>query len=313
MLDLTNKTILVTGSEGFLGHHLIPILSNISDSIYSIKHTEYNLCSQLQARTMLEKIQPDIVIHLAARVGGIQYNQANPATLFYQNLQMGMNVIEECSQHNIEKLVCIGTVCSYPKVPPRSPFIEDDLWRGYPEETNAAYGIAKKALLTMCQAYRQQYDMNCIYLMPTNLYGEYDNFSDESAHVIPMLIKRFLKAKEDNLPEVEVWGTGNATREFMYADDAARAIIRATEVYDKPEPLNIGTGEETSIVVLAGTIADIIGYKGNIVFNSNMPDGQPRRILDITRMLIELGIGDEFMSLEEGLRRTVNWYKNNRR
>lgn len=201
--------------------------------------------------------------------------------------------------------------CSYPKIP-HIPFRESDLWNGFPEETNAAYGIAKKALLTMCQAYRQQYNMNCIYLIPINLYGEFDSFDDTRAHVIPMLVKRFLQAKEEDWKEVEVWGTGNATREFMYAGNAAKAIIRATEVYDEPEPLNIGTGEETSIVVLAGTIADIIGYKGNIVFNNSMPDGQPRRVLDITRMLMELGIGDEFMSLENGLRKTIEWYKENR-
>lgn len=313
MTDLTNKRIIVTGGEGFLGHHLVPLLSNISNSIYSIKHTEYNLLSTAQVDAMLVNAQPDIVIHLAAEVGGIHYNKANPATLFFNNLLMGMNIIQKCYEHQVNKLVCIGTVCSYPKVPPHIPFRESDIWEGYPEETNASYGIAKKALLVMCQAYRQQYGMNCIFLMPTNMYGEYDNFEDRSAHVIPMLIKKFLKAKEEDLPEVEVWGSGNATREFMYASDAAKAIVRATEVYDKPEPLNIGTGQETSIVVLAGTIADIIGYKSKIVMNSSMPDGQPRRVLDITRMLMELGIGDEFMSLEDGLKRTIEWYKESKK
>ncbi len=309
---MINKHILVTGGNGFLGHHLSPLLYKKYSEVSIIRHSNYNILNINEVINMYNDIKPDIVIHLAAEVGGIHYNQANPASLFYNNLQMGMNIIEYGRLSNVEKLICLGTVCSYPKVPPRSPFMEDDLWQGFPEETNAAYGIAKRALLTMCQAYRQQYDMNCIYLLPTNLYGEYDTFSDNKAHVIPMLIKRFLKAKADNLPVVEVWGSGNATREFMYAGDAAKAIVNAVELYNSIEPINIGTGEETSIVILAHTIADIIGYKGNIVFNSNMPDGQPRRVLDITRMLMQLQFGDELVSLEDGLRRTIEWYKSNR-
>ena len=311
MTDLTNRTIVVTGGEGFLGHHLVPLLYKKYSEVSIVKHSIYNILNINDVINMYNDFKPNVVIHLAAEVGGIHYNQANPGSLFYNNLRMGMNIIEYGRLSSIEKLVCIGTVCSYPRIP-RLRFRESDLWEGYPEETNAPYGIAKRALLTMCQAYRQQYNMNCIYLMPCNLFGEFDNFEDNSAHVIPMLIKKFLIAKENNLPEVEVWGTGNATREFMYAGDAAKAIVNAVELYNKPEPVNIGTGEETSIVVLAGTIADIIGYKGKIVFDNSMPDGQPRRCLDITRMLMELEFGDELVSLEDGLRRTIKWYKENR-
>lgn len=309
---MINKTVVVTGGDGFLGHHLVPLLNQKCNEVIVIKHNTYNLLNINNVIDMYNNFKPNILIHLAARVGGIQYNQVNSAMLFYQNLQMGMNVIEYARLSKLEKLVCLGTTCMYPRIPPHIPFRETDLWEGYPEPTNAPYGIAKKSLLTMCQAYKKQYGLNCIFLVPINLYGEFDSFDDEQAHVIPMLIKKFIKAKEENLPSVEVWGSGNATREFMYAGDAAKVIIRATEVYDKSEPLNIGINKETPITLLASTIAELVGYKGKIIFNSSMPDGQPRRILNITNMLRELNVGNEFVDLIEGLKRTIEWYKENK-
>jgi GDP-L-fucose synthase len=274
-----------------------------------VKHDQFDLLDDDDTRNMYTIYKPDVVIHLAARVGGIGYNQANPGKLFYQNLKMGMNIIHYAREALIKKLVCVGTICSYPKIPPRIPFQEEDFWEGYPEETNAPYGIAKKALLTMCQAYRQQYNMNCIYLMPVNMYGPYDNFKDESSHVIPALIKRFLHAKQNSLPEVKIWGSGQATREFLYVGDCAKVIVTATDSYDKLDPMNIGSGQEILISDLAKLIAGIIGYSGRITFDNNMPDGQPRRVLDISRMQSELGFQKtSILPLEEGLRRTIEWY-----
>jgi GDP-L-fucose synthase len=309
---MINKTIVVTGGDGFLGHHLVPLLSQKYKEVITIKHSNYNLLDIDNVINMYNDFKPDIVIHLAANVGGIQYNQTNPGMLFYQNLQMGINIIEYARLSNLQKLVCLGTVCMYPKVPPHIPFKETDIWEGYPEDTNAPYGIAKRALLTMCQAYRKQYGLNSIFLVPVNMYGEYDSFNDKQAHVIPMLIKKFLEAKEKNLPEVEVWGSGNATREFIYAGDAAKVIAKATEMYNKPEPLNIGVGHEISINELSLTIAEIIGYKGKITWDNNKPDGQPRRMLNIVNMVSELRYKDKFVTLKKGLEKIIEWYKENR-
>ena len=308
-MSLTDKRILLTGGQGFLGHHVTALLKEHCKELMVVKHDRFDLLNDDDAQNMYAIYKPDIVIHLAARVGGIGYNQANPGKLFYENLKMGMNVIHYAREAQIKKLVCVGTICSYPKIPPRIPFQEEDLWEGYPEETNAPYGIAKKALLTMCQAYRQQYNMNCIYLMPVNMYGPYDNFNDESSHVIPALIKRFLHAKQNSLPEVKIWGSGQATREFLYVGDCAKVIIAATDSYDKPEPMNIGSGQEILISDLAKLIAGIIGYSGRITFDNNMPDGQPRRVLNISRIQSELGFQKtSILPLEEGLRRTTEWY-----
>jgi len=313
-MSLKAKRIVVTGGEGFLGHHLVSYLRSYCSDLIVVRHADYDLLKDESVEAVYSVYKPDIVIHLAARVGGIQYNKANPGTLFYENLKMGLSMIHWGMLSKVEKFVCIGTICSYPRVPPRIPFIEDDIWEGYPEETNAGYGIAKKALLVQCRVYRKQYGMNCIYLLPVNMYGEYDNFSEESSHVIPALIKRFLYAKESNLEEVSIWGSGLATREFLYAGDCARVITIATDSYNSSGPLNVGSGQEIAIKDLANLIASIVHYTGRIVFDSSKPDGQPRRVLDTSRIQIELGFdSSSLLPLEEGLRRTVNWYLNRER
>ena len=304
-MSLLDKRVIVTGGEGFLGYHVTKQLECKELSI--IRHSEYELLNDSDVVRMYYDYNPDIVIHLAARVGGIGYNKTNPGKLFYENLKMGLNMIHYGMLHGIEKMVCVGTICSYPKIPPRIPFKEEDLWEGYPEETNAGYGIAKKALLVQCQTYRQQYGMNCIYLMPVNMYGEHDDFEDESSHVIPALIKRFINAKKNNLSEVVIWGSGRATREFLYVDDCAKAIAVATDSYNKSEPINLGSGQEISIANLTEMISDIVGYAGVIKFDDSMPDGQPRRVLDVSRMRKELGSFSP-LSLKEGLIRTIKWY-----
>ena len=304
-MSLLDKRVIVTGGEGFLGYHVTKQLECKELSI--IRHSEYELLNDSDVVRMYYDYNPDIVIHLAARVGGIGYNKTNPGKLFYENLKMGLNMIHYGMLHGIEKMVCVGTICSYPKIPPRIPFKEEDLWEGYPEETNAGYGIAKKALLVQCQTYRQQYGMNCIYLMPVNMYGEHDDFEDESSHVIPALIKRFINAKKNNLSEVVIWGSGRATREFLYVDDCAKAIAVATDSYNKSEPINLGSGQEISIANLTEMISDIVGYAGVIKFDDSMPDGQPRRVLDVSRMRKELG-SFSHLSLKEGLTRTIKWY-----
>jgi GDP-L-fucose synthase len=251
-----------------------------------------------------------IVIHLAAKVGGIGFNQKYPGSLFYDNAMMGLNMIEAARNAQVEKFVQVGTVCGYPKFSP-VPFKEQDLWNGFPEETNAPYGVAKKALLVMAQAYRQQYGMNIIYLLPVNLYGPRDNFNPESSHVIPALIRKFVEAGEQRSEEVTVWGTGKASREFLYVDDAAEGIILAAEQYNKPDPVNLGTGKEVSIRDLVKTIARLTAFKGEVIWDESKPDGQPRRMLDITRALQEFGFKAQ-TSLEDGLKLTVDWYHENR-
>ena len=268
---------------------------------------DYDLTKESDVMRMFTDQRPDVVIHLAARVGGIGANRENPGRFFYENAVMGILLMEHARRNGVAKFVQVGTVCAYPKFTP-VPFKEDDLWNGYPEETNAPYGLAKKALLVQAQAYRAQYGFNAIYLLPANLYGPGDNFDLASSHVIPALIRKCLEARAARSSTVTVWGSGTPTREFLYVDDAARGILLATEKYDKPEPVNLGTSHEVSIRELVGTIARLTGFSGEIMWDSTYPDGQPRRKLDVDRARREFGFSAD-IDLEEGLRRTVEWFK----
>lgn len=306
---LKNKTILVTGGAGFLGSHLIELLKKEKPKKLIIpRSNEHDLRNIKDVRKVLKNV--DIVIHLAANVGGIGYNQEHPAELFYDNLIMGTQMMHESYKAGVEKFVSIGTICAYPKFTP-VPFKEEDIWIGYPEETNAPYGLAKKMQLVQSQAYRDQYGFNAIYLLPTNLYGPRDNFDPNSSHVIPALIKKFIEAKENNAEEVTVWGTGSPTREFLYVEDAARAIVEATKKYNKPDPINLGSSFEISIAELAHLIGDLVGYKGKIIFDTSKPDGQPRRKIDTTKAKEEFDF-ESNITFKEGLKKTIEWYKKNR-
>jgi GDP-L-fucose synthase len=267
---------------------------------------DYDLTSAADIEFLFEACRPEVCIHLAAVVGGIGANRANPGRFFYENAIMGIQLIEACRRYSVEKTVVLGTICAYPKFTP-VPFCEDNLWSGYPEETNAPYGLAKKMLLVQCQAYRQQYGMNAIYLLPVNLYGPRDNFDPVSSHVIPALIRKCAEAVEEGRPEIVCWGDGSATREFLYVGDCAEAILRATERYDKPEPVNLGSGQEISIRDLAGRIARLTGFRGRIVWDTSTPNGQPRRCLDVARASREFGFQAR-TDFDEGLRRTVEHY-----
>ena len=306
---LKNKKIIVTGGAGFLGKFVVKKLEERGFSnIFVPVIEEYDLRKLNDIKRLYKEVSADIVIHLAAIVGGIGANRENPGSFFYDNLIMGIQLMEEARLSGIEKFVALGTICAYPKFTP-VPFKEENLWNGYPEETNAPYGLAKKMLLVQSQAYRKQYNFNSIYLLPVNLYGPGDNFDPKSSHVIPALIKKFYEAKINNLDEVIVWGTGNATREFLYVEDCAEAIVLATEKYNKPEPVNIGAGFEISIKDLANKIKDIIGFNGKIVWDKTKPDGQPRRCLDTTRAEKEFGFKAK-TNFEEGLKKTIEWYIN---
>ena len=306
---LKNKKIIVTGGAGFLGKFVVKKLEERGFSnIFVPIIEEYDLRKLNDIKRLYKEVSADIVIHLAAIVGGIGANRENPGSFFYDNLIMGIQLMEEARLSGIEKFVALGTICAYPKFTP-IPFKEENLWNGYPEETNAPYGLAKKMLLVQSQAYRKQYNFNSIYLLPVNLYGPGDNFDPKSSHVIPALIKKFYEAKINNLDEVIVWGTGNATREFLYVEDCAEAIVLATEKYNKPEPVNIGAGFEISIKDLANKIKDIIGFNGKIVWDKTKPDGQPRRCLDTTRAEKEFGFKAK-TNFEEGLKKTIGWYIN---
>ena len=308
---LKEKRITVTGGKGFLGSHLLKNLANHGCRYVKIADLpEYNLTNIDDIRRMYEETKPEIVIHLAAKVGGIGFNQNNPAELFFDNLIMGAQLIHEAYLYKIEKFVALGTICAYPKFMP-VPFKEEDIWNGYPEETNAPYGLAKKMMLVQSQAYRQQYSFNSIFLLPVNLYGPGDNFDPRSSHVIPALIKKCFDAIDANADKIEVWGTGLATREFFYVEDAAEAIYLATKLYNKSEPVNIGSGFEICIKKLAGLIAQLTGFKGNIIWDQSKPDGQPRRFLDTTRALKEFGFKAETV-FQVGLTKTIEWYRHNR-
>ncbi|HVS70405.1 MAG TPA: GDP-L-fucose synthase [Phycisphaerae bacterium] len=299
---------LLTGGAGFLGSFVTEKLRQrgISDIVIP-RSRDYDLTHEAAAEKLYRDHKPDVVIHLAAQVGGIGANRDNPGRYFFANMAMGLHLIEQARIHKIHKFVQVGTICAYPKFTP-VPFKEDDLWNGFPEETNAPYGIAKKALLTMCQAYRQQYGLNAIYLLPVNLYGPRDNFDLHTSHVIPALIRKCVEAKRRNADHIEAWGTGSASREFLYVEDAAEGIVLATEKYNDPDPVNLGAGREITIKNLTELVATLTGFHGKIVWDPSKPDGQPRRCLDTTRARERFGFVAT-TSLEEGLKKTIAWYE----
>lgn len=302
-----NKVVTVTGGAGFLGSYVAKKLKEKGcKNIFIPRSKGYDLVNREACKKLYEDSRPDILIHLAAVVGGIGINQKNPGMFFYKNLMMGAQLMEEGRLFGLQKFVALGTVCAYPKHT-SIPFKEEELWNGYPEETNAPYGLAKKMMLVQSQAYRQQYGFNSIFILPANLYGPGDNFDPDLSHVIPALIKKCIDAIEHNGSEVVVWGTGKATREFLYVEDAAEGVVLAAERYNKSDPVNLGAGFEISIKDLVQLIAKLTGFKGKIIWDPSKPDGQPRRMLDTTKAFKEFGFKAR-MPLEEGLRLTIEWY-----
>ena len=307
-----NKRICVTGGAGFLGSFLLEALAKRGAwDIFVPRIEEYNLVNPVDIQRMLDASQPDLIIHLAALAGGIGANQARPADFFYVNLMMGVQLMHEAWKRGVSKFVAIGTVCAYPKFTP-VPFKEENLWDGYPEETNAPYGLAKKMLLVQAQAYRQQYGFNAIYLLPVNLYGPRDNFNLETSHVIPALVRKCIEAQDRGDKEIVLWGDGSPTREFIFAGDAAEGILSAAEFYDGSEPVNIGSGQEISIKDLAELISRLTGYTGRLVWDTSKPNGQPRRGLDTNRAAEYFG-WRAGVNFEEGLQQTIAWYRENRK
>lgn len=304
-----DKRVLVTGGAGFLGKALVKLLKRKGcKHVFIPRSYEYDLRDINAIKQMLRQMRPDIIIHLAAVVGGIEANRRNPGKFFYDNLIMGIQLIDQAYRFGVKKFVAIGTICAYPKFT-LVPFKEKDLWGGYPEETNAPYGLAKKMLLVQSQAYRKQYGFNSIFLLPVNLYGPQDNFFPQySSHVIPAIIKKCFDAKRHGKKSITVWGTGRPTREFLYVDDAARGILMAAEKYNKPDPVNLGAGFEISIKDLVRLIVKLAEFKGKIIWNKSKPDGQPRRCLDISRAQKEFGFKAK-IKLEDGLKETVRWYE----
>lgn len=306
--DFPYRKIVVTGGAGFLGRFVIEKLKAYPQvEVFVPRSREYNLIEGADVKRLLSDAKPDMVIHLAAVVGGIGHNQQNPGRFFYDNLMMGAQLIEQSRLHGVRKFVASGTVCSYPRFTP-VPFKEDDLWNGYPEETNAPYGLAKKMMLVQAQAYRQQYGFNAILLLPANLYGPGDNFDLETSHVIPALIRKCVEARRTGSPFVEIWGSGNVTREFLYVEDCAEGIVRAAAVYDESDPVNLGNGREVTIKELVEIIALLTGFEGEIRWQPSKPEGQRRRQLDTTRAYEKFGFRS-LTPLEDGLRRTIDWFE----
>lgn len=307
-LDLASQRILVTGGSGFLGRRVVANLeARGCRSVFVARSADYDLVQQDAVKRLLNDTRPSVIIHLAAVVGGIGANRSNPGKFFYDNLMMGVQLMEEARLAGLGKFVAIGTICAYPKFTP-IPFHEDDLWSGYPEETNAPYGLAKKMLLVQAQAYRQQYDFHGVYLLPVNLYGPGDNFDPASSHVIPALIRKCVEARNSHAPAISVWGDGSASREFLFVDDAAEAIVLATERYDDPEPVNVGAGFEITIRDLVGLIAELTGFEGRIEFDTSMPNGQPRRCVDTERAAAAFGFRAK-TDFRAGLRQTIDWFE----
>ena len=307
MLDLTKQRIAVTGGAGFLGSHVVPVLeARGCTNLITPRKAQYDLTQEAAVTRFYADARPDVVIHLAAVVGGIGANRENPGRFFYDNLMMGALTMEGARQSGVKKYVAVGTICCYPKFTP-VPFREEELWNGYPEETNAPYGLAKKMLLVQSQAYRREYGFNAIFLLPVNLFGPNDNFDPARSHVVPALIRKFVEAREADVREVVVWGDGTATREFLHVSDAAEAIVRATERYDGADPVNIGAGFEISIRDLAEKIAALTGFAGRISWDTSKPNGQPRRSLDVSRAETLFGFRAP-TSFDDGLKSTVEWY-----
>jgi len=310
-MQWSDKRVVVTGGAGFLGTFVVEKLrARGCNQIHVPRSVEYDLRERDQIIRLYEQVQPDIVIHLAAVVGGIGANQANPGRFFYDNAIMGIQLMEYARLAGVEKFVATGTICAYPKFCP-VPFKEADLWNGYPEETNAPYGLAKKMMLVQAQSYREQYGFNAIYLLPVNLYGPRDNFDLQTSHVIPALIRKFAEAKESGSAEVVLWGDGSPTREFLYVEDAAEGVLLATERYDGPLPVNLGTGEETTIKQLAELIAREVNYSGRFIWDTSKPNGQPRRALDVSRARELFGF-EARHSLSDGMQKTVAWFEQHR-
>lgn len=310
MNNFPYRRVAVTGGAGFLGRYVVERLKDAPGvEVFVPRSRDYNLIEVADVRRMLDDARPDLVIHLAAVVGGIGHNQKNPGRFLYDNLMMGTQLIEASRVRGVKKFLALGTVCAYPKFTP-VPFKEDDLWNGYPEETNAPYGLAKKMMLAQVQAYREQYDFNGIFLLPANLYGPGDNFDLETSHVIPALIRKCVAARREGATSIEAWGTGDVSREFLYVEDCADAILRAAALYDEPLPVNLGNGREVFINDLVVTIARLTGFAGEIRWQPSKPNGQPKRQLDTTRAREKFGFVAE-TSLEEGLRKTIDWYEHN--
>ena len=310
MASLAGKRVVVTGGSGFLGRHVVAVLTSRGSTVLVPRKAQYDLTLAADVERMYADLRPQVVLHLAAVVGGIGANRDSPGRFFFENVMLGALTMEHARRTGVEKFVGVGTICAYPKLAP-VPFLERDLWNGYPEETNAPYGIAKKMLLVQGQAYRQEYGFNAIHLLPVNLYGPHDNFDPKTSHVIPALIRKCLEAAETGAKEVVCWGTGNATREFLFVEDCAEGIVLATETYDGPEPVNIGAGFEIGIRELAELIAEQTGFTGSLTFDRTKPDGQPRRMLDVSRAERRFGF-KATTDFRAGLRRTIDWYRAHR-